>query len=421
MFLPKYYECGTLLIWTIAYLAEIKYLSSGDFMRIAVAKEIEVCERRVALIPDAVARLVKQGLEVWVETGAGERAFFSDPDYEAAGATIISDTAKLWGETDILLKVSPPQAREDGRSEIDLLKEGAVLVSFLNPLGNPVVVEQLANRKVTALSMEMIPRTTRAQSMDALSSQASLAGYKAVLIAAAALPKYFPMLTTAAGTIAPAKVFIMGAGVAGLQAIATARRLGAVVEAFDIRPAVKEEVQSLGAKFVEVQLEEETVAAGGYAKEISEASKQRTQEVVAEHVKNSDVVITTAQVPGKQAPRLVTEEMVAQMKPGSVIVDLAAEQGGNCACTEPGKDIVWNGVTIIGPINLPSSMPIHASQLYAKNVTSLIQLLIKDKALQVDFSDDIVDAACVTHAGEIRNQQVRDALQTLNTQEPAVN
>ncbi|MEH2106798.1 Re/Si-specific NAD(P)(+) transhydrogenase subunit alpha [Nostoc sp.] len=390
-------------------------------MRIAVAKEIEVCERRVALIPDIVARLVKQGLEVWVETGAGERAFFGDSDYEAAGATIISDTAKLWGETDILLKVSPPQEREDGRSEVDLLKEGAVLVSFLNPLGNPVVAQQLANRKVTALSMEMIPRTTRAQSMDALSSQASLAGYKAVLIAAAALPKYFPMLTTAAGTIAPAKVFIMGAGVAGLQAIATARRLGAVVEAFDIRPAVKEEVQSLGAKFVEVKLDEETVAAGGYAKEISEASKQRTQEVVAEHVKNSDVVITTAQVPGRQAPRLVTEEMVAQMKPGSVIVDLAADQGGNCACTEPGKDIVWNGVTIIGPINLPSSMPIHASQLYAKNVTSLMQLLIKDKALQVDFSDDIVDAACVTHAGEIRNQRVRDALQASNTQQPAVN
>ncbi|MBN3951058.1 MAG: Re/Si-specific NAD(P)(+) transhydrogenase subunit alpha [Nostoc sp. NMS7] len=389
-------------------------------MRIAVAKEIEVCERRVALIPDAVGRLVKQGLEVWVETGAGEGAFFSDSDYEAAGATIISDTAKLWGEADILLKVSPPQEREDGRSEIELLREGAVLVSFLNPLGNPEIAEQLANRQITALSMEMIPRTTRAQSMDALSSQASLAGYKAVLIAAAALPKYFPMLTTAAGTIAPAKVFIMGAGVAGLQAIATARRLGAVVEAFDIRPAVKEEVQSLGAKFVEVKLDEETVAAGGYAKEISEASKQRTQEVVAEHVKNSDVVITTAQVPGRQAPRLVTEEMVAQMKPGSVIVDLAAEQGGNCACTEPGKDIVWNGVTIIGPINLPSSIPIHASQLYAKNITSLIQLLIKDKALQVDFGDDIVDAACVTHAGEIRNQRVRDALEALNTQEPAV-
>jgi H+-translocating NAD(P) transhydrogenase subunit alpha len=395
----------------VAYCAEIRYLSPGDFMKIAVAKEIEVCERRVALNPDTVAKLVKQGLEVWIEAGAGERAFFSDAAYEAVGAQIIHNSDQLWGETDILLKVSPPQEREDGRVEIDLLREGAVLISFLNPLGNPVVAQQLANRRVTALSMELIPRTTRAQSMDALSSQASLAGYKSVLIAAAALPKYFPMLTTAAGTIAPAKVFIMGAGVAGLQAIATARRLGAVVEAFDIRPAVKEEVQSLGAKFVEVQLEEETTAAGGYAKEISEASKQRTQEVVAEHIKNSDVVITTAQVPGKKAPLLVTAEMVAQMKPGSVIVDLAAEQGGNCACTDPGKDIVWNGVTIIGPINLPSSMPVHASQLYSKNLTSLLQLLIKDKALNIDFADDIIDAACITHAGEIRNQRVKDALQ----------
>ncbi len=382
-------------------------------MRIAVAKEIEVCERRVALIPDTVAKLVKQGLEVWVEAGAGERAFFSDAAYEAAGAKVILDTATLWGEADILVKVSPPQERENGRSEIDLLREGAVLISFLNPLGNPSTAQQLAERKITALSMEMIPRTTRAQSMDALSSQASIAGYKAVLIGAAALPKYFPMLTTAAGTIAPAKVFIMGAGVAGLQAIATARRLGAIVEAFDIRPAVKEEVQSLGAKFVEIKLEEETTAAGGYAKEISEASKKRTQEVVAEHIKNADVVITTAQVPGKKAPLLVTEEMVAQMKAGSVIVDIAAEQGGNCACTDPGKDIIWNGVTIIGPINLPSSMPVHSSQLYSKNIASLMQLLIKDNAVQVNFADDIIDAACITHAGEIRNQRVSDALKAL--------
>ncbi|GAB1539249.1 Re/Si-specific NAD(P)(+) transhydrogenase subunit alpha [Scytonema sp. NUACC21] len=382
-------------------------------MRIAVAKEIEVCERRVALIPDIVAKLVKQGLEVWVESGAGERAFFSDAAYEAAGAKVISDTVTLLSGADILLKVSPPQEREDGRSEIDLLKEGTVLIGFLNPLGNPSTAQRLAERKITAISMEMIPRTTRAQSMDALSSQASVAGYKAVLIGAAALPKYFPMLTTAAGTIAPAKVFVMGAGVAGLQAIATARRLGAIVEAFDIRPAVKEEVQSLGAKFVEVKLEEETTASGGYAKEITEASKKRTQEVVTEHVKNADVVITTAQVPGKKAPLLVTEEMVAQMKPGSVIVDLAAEQGGNCACTDPGKDIVWNGITIIGPINLPSSMPVHSSQLYSKNLSSLIQLLIKDNSLQVNFADDIINEACITHGGEIRNQRVRDALKAL--------
>lgn len=377
-------------------------------MRIAVAKEIEVGEHRVALIPDTVAKLVKQGLEVWVEAGAGEASFFSNDAYEAAGAKIISDTHHLWGSADILLKVNAPKEHE-----IYQLPEGGVLVGFVNPLGNPSTVQRLADRRVTALSMELIPRSSRAQSMDALSSQAGVAGYKAVLIAAAALPKFFPMLTTAAGTIAPAKVFIMGAGVAGLQAIATARRLGAVVEAFDIRPAVKEEVQSLGAKFVEVKLEEETVAAGGYAKEISEASKQRTQEVLAEHVGNSDVVITTAQVPGRKAPILVTEEMVARMKPGSVIVDLAAEQGGNCACTEPGKDVQRNGVTIIGPINLPSSMPIHASQMYAKNVLTLVQYLIKDGALQLNFEDDIVSSTCVTHNGEILNQRVRDALTQL--------
>lgn len=382
-------------------------------MKIAVAKEIEVSERRVSLVPDMVAKLVKQGLEISVETGAGEKAYFSDGDYEAAGAKIITDAAVLWGEADILLKVSPPQEREDGREEIDLLKPGAVLLSFLNPLGNPEIARKLAQRQITALSMELIPRTTRAQSMDALSSQASIAGYKTVLLAAAALPKYFPMLTTAAGTIAPAKVFIMGAGVAGLQAIATARRLGALVEAFDIRPAVKEEVQSLGAKFVEIKLTEETTAAGGYAKEISEDSKKRTQEVVAEHVKHSDIVITTAQVPGRKAPILVTEDMVKGMKPGSVIVDLAAEQGGNCACTAPGKDIVYHGVTIIGPINLPSSMPVHASQLYAKNITALMQLVVKDKALNINFADDIVDAACITHNGEIRNQRIKDALQAV--------
>lgn len=382
-------------------------------MRIAVAKEIEASERRVALIPDVVSKLVKQGFEVWIEAGAGEKALFNDSDYEAAGATIISDTVSLWGEADILLKVSPPQQREDGSSEVDLLKEGTVLMGFLNPLANPSLAEQLAQRKVTALSVEMIPRSTRAQSMDALSSQASIAGYKAVLIAAEALPKYFPMLTTAAGTIAPAKVFVMGAGVAGLQAIATARRLGAVVEAFDIRPAVKEEVQSLGAKFVEVKLDEETATAGGYAKEISEESKKRTQEAVTERVKNADVVITTAQVPGRKAPRLVTEEMIAQMKPGAVIVDLAANQGGNAAYTEPGGNVVKNGVTIIGPINLPSSVPVHASQLYSKNLVSLMNLLVKDKALNLDFTDDIVDAACITHNGEIRNQRVKDALQAL--------
>ena len=374
-------------------------------MRIAIAKEIEVGERRVALIPDVVARLVKQGLEIAVEAGAGEGSFFSNDAYEAAGAKIIYDAATLWREADILLKVGIPKDHE-----INQLREGSVLISFLSPLAQPEVVQQLANQKVTAFSMELIPRTSRAQSMDALSSQAGVAGYKAVLIAAAALPKFFPMLTTAAGTIKPAKVFVMGAGVAGLQAIATARRLGAVVEAFDIRPAVKEEVQSLGAKFIEVTLDEDTVASGGYAKEISEASKQRTQEVLTEHVKNADVVITTAQVPGKKAPLLVTEEMVAQMAPGSVIVDLAADQGGNCAGTEPGKDVVRHGVTIIGPINLPSSMPVHASQMYAKNISTLLQYLVKEGQLQLNFEDDIIGSTCITHGGEILNQRVKDAL-----------
>jgi NAD(P) transhydrogenase subunit alpha len=376
-------------------------------MKIAIAKEIEseVGERRVALIPDIVARLVKQNLEIWVENGAGEGSFFSNQAYENAGAKIISDTAKLWVEADVLLKVGIPK-----EWEINQMRPGSVLISFLNPLGSPETVKHLANRQITAFSMELIPRTSRAQSMDALSSQAGVAGYKAVLIAAAALPKFFPMLTTAAGTIKPARVFVMGAGVAGLQAIATARRLGAVVEAFDIRPAVKEEVQSLGAKFVEVKLDEETVAAGGYAKEISEASKQRTQEVLTEHVKNADVVITTAQVPGKKAPILITEEMVAQMNPGSVIVDLAAEQGGNCAGTEAGKDVVRHGVTIIGPINLPSSMPIHASQMYAKNISTFLQYMIKDGELNLNFEDDIIGSTCVTHGGEILNQRVKESL-----------
>ncbi|GAB4460584.1 MAG: Re/Si-specific NAD(P)(+) transhydrogenase subunit alpha [Elainellaceae cyanobacterium] len=379
-------------------------------MKIAVAKEIEVGERRVALVPDAVGKLVKQGLEVWVEAGAGELSHFPDAAYEAVGAQIVGDGARLWGEADVVLKVSPLREGEDGQSEIDRLRPGAVLISFLNPLGEPVRIQQLAERQVTALSMEMIPRTSRAQSMDALSSQAGVAGYQAALLGAAALPKFFPMLTTAAGTIPPAKVFVMGAGVAGLQAIATCRRLGAVVEAFDIRPAVKEEVQSLGAKFVEVSLEEDTVADGGYAKEISEVAKARSRQVITEHVKQADVIITTAQVPGKAAPILLTEEMVAQMKPGSVVVDLAAEQGGNCACTEPGKDVVKNGVTIMGPINLPSSLPIHASQMYAKNLTSLLQLMVKDGELNLNFDDDIIASACVAHGGEIRNERVKAAL-----------
>ncbi|MDX2242600.1 MAG: Re/Si-specific NAD(P)(+) transhydrogenase subunit alpha [Leptolyngbyaceae cyanobacterium bins.302] len=378
-------------------------------MRIAIAKEIESGERRVALIPDTIGRLVKQGFEIWVERGAGEAAYFSDQAYVEAGAAIVPDAETAFS-ADLVLKVKPPQRREDGRHEASLLQPGSALISFLDPLGNPDLCQQLAERNVTAFSMELIPRISRAQSMDALSSQASLAGYKAVLIAASVCPKFFPMLTTAAGTIPPAKVFIIGAGVAGLQAIATARRLGAVVEAFDIRPAVKEEVQSLGAKFVEVALEEDTVAQGGYAKEVSELTKQKTQEAIAAHVKQADVVITTAQVPGRKAPLLVTEAMIAAMKPGAVIVDMAAEQGGNCAGTEAGSQIVRDGVTLIGPVNLPATMPVHASQMYAKNLLTLVQHLVKDGQLVLDFDDEITREACVTHGREIRSERVRTLL-----------
>ncbi|MFO8041430.1 MAG: Re/Si-specific NAD(P)(+) transhydrogenase subunit alpha [Sodalinema sp.] len=374
-------------------------------MKVAVAKEIEVGERRVALIPDIVARLAKKGLDISIEAGAGEGSFFPDSAYEAAGAKIVSDPSQIWQGNDVLLKVSPPSPEE-----VDRLSPDTTLISFLNPLANAELMQQIAQRGITALSMELIPRTSRAQSMDALSSQAGVAGYKAVLVAASALPKFFPMLTTAAGTIRPAKVFIVGAGVAGLQAIATSRRLGAVVEAFDIRPAVKEEVQSLGAKFVEVELEEDTVAKGGYAKEISEASKQKTQEAISNSVAQADVVITTAQVPGKKAPRIISDDMIARMRPGSVVVDLAAQQGGNCEGTEAGANVVRHGVTLIGPVNLPSSMPVHASQMYAKNISTFLDYLINDDQLNLDFEDDIPDTTCVTFKGEIRNERVRQAL-----------
>ncbi|KPQ39360.1 MAG: NAD(P) transhydrogenase subunit alpha [Phormidium sp. OSCR] len=374
-------------------------------MKVAVAKEIEVGERRVALIPDIVARLAKKGLDIAIEAGAGEGSFFPDSAYEAAGAKIVSDPSQIWQGHDVLLKVAPPTPEE-----VDRLSPDTTLISFLNPLANAELMQQIAQRGITALSMELIPRTSRAQSMDALSSQAGVAGYKAVLLAAEALPKFFPMLTTAAGTIRPAKVFIVGAGVAGLQAIATSRRLGAVVEAFDIRPAVKEEVQSLGAKFVEVELEEDTVAQGGYAKEISEASKQKTQEAISNSVAQADVVITTAQVPGKKAPRIISDDMITRMRPGSVVVDLAAQQGGNCEGTEAGAHVVRHGVTLIGPVNLPSSMPVHASQMYAKNISTFLDYLINEEQLNLDFEDDIPSDTCVTFKGEIRNERVRQAL-----------
>lgn len=382
-------------------------------MRISVVKENGFDERRVALTPDVVGRLVKSGLDVHVESEAGEAAFFSDEAYRSAGATVTSDTGKLWGEADIVLTVCSTQPGGDDQPGFRWMKSGAILVGFMNPLGEPETIQQMAEHGITAFPIEMVPRTTRAQSMDALSSQASLAGYKAVLIAAASLPKFFPMLTTAAGTIRPAKVFVMGAGVAGLQAIATARRLGAVVEGYDIRPEVKEQVQSLGAKFVELVLDEDTNAEGGYAKELSETAKQKALELVADHVSQADVVITTAQVPGRKAPLLVTEDMVSRMKPGSVIVDLAAGQGGNCACSEAGKDVVAHGVTVIGPTNLPASMPVHASQTYAKNLQSLLKLLVSDGELALNFEDDIISGACATHGGEIRNARIKSVLEAV--------
>ncbi len=378
-------------------------------MKIAVAKETDVGECRVALVPDIVSRLVKKGFEVIVQAGAGERAYFADTAYEEAGATLISDPRPLWEEGDILLKVTPPSEQE-GEAEINWLKPDAILITFLNPLKNPEKIEQIAQKGITAFSMELIPRTSRAQSMDALSSQANVAGYKAALIAAANLPRMFPMMTTAAGTIPPAKVLVLGAGVAGLQAIATARRLGAVVEAFDIRPSVKEEVQSVGAKFIEIPLEENTATTGGYAKEASQNTQERINQVLLDNIGRFDVVITTAQVPGRKAPLLVTAEMVECLRAGSVIVDLAAEQGGNCAFTEAGKDIHHNGVTIIGTVNLPSSIAVNASQTYAKNLQTLLLLLAPEGTLNLDFEDDIIDEACVTHQGEIRNSRIRELL-----------
>lgn len=378
-------------------------------MKIAVAKENELGEFRVAQVPDTVSRLVKQGFEVLVEAGAGIGAGYEDFAYEAAGARIVNDPAQLWGDADILLKVNPPSKR-DGLLEIDWLKPGANLISFLNPLGDPTITQKLAQKQVTAFSMELIPRSTRAQSMDALSSQANIAGYKAVLLAAASLPRIFPMMTTAAGTIPPAKVVVLGAGVAGLQAIATARRLGAVVDAFDIRPTVKEQVQSVGGNFIEINLEEATEAEGGYAKQVSGDTQELIRQGLSAYIAKADAVITTAQVPGKTAPLLITEETVAQMKSGSVIVDLAAETGGNCACSEAGRNVTAHGVTIIGLTNLPGTVPVNTSQMYAKNLLNLVKHLAKDGELELDFTDDITNSACVAHDGEIRNERIKQQL-----------
>ena len=358
-------------------------------------------ERRVALVPETVGRLAKSGNEVIVERGAGEASSFPDRMYTEAGGTI----GDAW-DAELVLKVARPSDEELAR-----LREGAVLIAFLSPLTNHDLVRELGRRRVTALSMDAIPRITRAQPMDALSSQATVAGYKAVLLAAVALPRFFPMLTTAAGTIAPAKAFIIGAGVAGLQAIATARRLGAVVEAFDTRPVVREQVQSLGAKFLEVDLGETGEGAGGYAKELSEEAHRKEVQLLAKAVKENDIVITTAAIPGRPAPKLITAEMVRSMKPGSVIVDLAAETGGNTELTQAGKVIDVDGVRIDGTTNLPSTMPYHASQMYSRNIQSLLGLLItKDGKLNLDMNDDVIKGTVITKDGDVVHEATKKAI-----------
>jgi len=366
-------------------------------MNIGVPKETAANERRVAVTPDVAGRLVKTGLSVLVERGAGEAASFGDDAYGAAGATLAATAGEAFGQSDVVLKVQLPSAQE-----ARLCREGSALVALFQPSAEREAVTQLAARKVTAFSLALLPRITRAQPMDVLSSQATVAGYKAVLLAAAATGRFFPMLVTAAGTLPPARVLVLGAGVAGLQAIATARRLGAVVSAFDVRAAAKEQVESLGAKFLEMQLGEQAEAAGGYAKQLSEDTHRRELAFLAQQVKDADIVITTAAIPGKRAPILITAEAVRGMKPGAVIVDLAAETGGNCEVTEPGSEVRRNGVVILGPLNLPSTLPLHASQMYARNISSFLLHVARDGNLVVDFDDEIIRDTCVTHAGEVR-------------------
>ncbi|MFQ5678854.1 MAG: Re/Si-specific NAD(P)(+) transhydrogenase subunit alpha [Gemmatimonadota bacterium] len=377
-------------------------------MILGVPAESAPGETRVALTPDAVRRLVSDGLGCLVEAGAGAGAQLGDAAYAEAGAGVLESPAELYERADLVLKVRPPRENEAvGRHEAELLREGSVLIGFLDPYRETRLLDLLARRGVTALAMELMPRITRAQSLDALSSQANLAGYKAVVLAADTLGKLFPLLMTAAGTLSPAHVLVLGAGVAGLQAIATARRLGAVVEAFDIRPAVKEQVESLGARFVVLEEEpseeaKERETAGGYAVQLEEEEQDRQRRLMTPHVAKADVVITTALVPGKPAPVLVTEPMVREMRPGSVLVDLAAENGGNCELSEPGETVEKHGVTLHAPLNLPATVPVHASQMYARNVSGLVKHLVSEGELRIDLDDEITGPCCVVHGGEVR-------------------
>jgi NAD(P) transhydrogenase subunit alpha len=377
---------------------------------IGVPKEIYPGERRVALVPAVLPTLTKAGFEVHIQAGAGVEAGYPDSVYSDKGAKIVADRAAVFSSADIVVQVLCYGSNDKtGEQDLPLFRRNQILVGFLRPFGAAEVVEQIAQTGVTAFSVELMPRTTRAQSMDALSSMATVSGYKAVLVAADSHPRIFPMLTTAAGTVTPARVLVIGVGVAGLQALATARRLGAVTSAYDVRPAVKEQVQSLGGRFVELAIEaKDAQDARGYARAQDEDFYRRQRELLGKTVQESDVVITTAVIPGKKAPVLVTEEMVKGMAPGSVVVDLAAERGGNCDITEAGQSVVKHGVTIMGPLNLASEVPYHASMMYARNITAFLTYVIKDQKLNLNLSDQIVSDTLLTHAGEIVQERVRE-------------
>ncbi|MBI4405830.1 MAG: Re/Si-specific NAD(P)(+) transhydrogenase subunit alpha [Deltaproteobacteria bacterium] len=374
-----------------------------------IPKEITLSETRVAATPETVRKFIKLGFQVLVEKGAGDGSFITDKAFEEAGASLIETAAAGYSQADIILKLHPPSPHpQSGQHEAALFKQGAIIISFLWPFANPATIELLAKKRVSAFAMDLLPRISRAQKADALSSQSNLAGYKAVMLAANYLSKIFPLMTTAAGTISPAKVVILGAGVAGLQAIATAKRLGAVVEVSDVRPAVKEQVESLGGRFIMVEGSEALVGTGGYAKEASPEFLKKQQELVGRHIMAADVVITTALVPGKPAPKLIPASMVKQMKRGSVIVDLAVEQGGNCELSEVGKIVVKEGVTLIGLLNLPGLVPLNASQVYAKNLLAVVENLYPKGNLALNFDDEINAASFVTHDGKIRLPNVTE-------------
>ena len=374
-------------------------------MNIGIPNEISDGERRVAIVPKIATQLLKDGHEVFIETGAGEKACFADAEYEQAGAVIIKDKQLLYSGADVIMKIQPPQ-----REEVEMMKNSSTYIGFLSSVLDAEFLKLMNEKNITSFAMEFIPRISRSQSMDALSSMASIAGYRAVLIAAQYLGKFFPLMMTAAGTIPPAKLLVIGAGVAGLQAIATARRLGARVEAFDTRPAVKEQVESLGAQFIKMELVVDAETTSGYAKEMTEEFMKREREIIGDRAAQNHVVITTAQLFGKKAPILITEEMVKKMQEGSVIIDLAAEQGGNCEITEPGKNICKHGVTICGVLNLPSTLPIDASSMYSRNISQFFKHLYNTDDRKLDFEDKITKSSCVTHNGEIVNDHVRKAI-----------